>query len=406
MGALDGVRVIEIANWAAVPSTGVLLAEEGAEVIKIEPPSGDSMRGLMHQAATETARAVDHPFQFSNRGKLSVAVDIRTNDGASLVRELIGSSDIVIMNLLRARRIRFGLTPAEILATHPSTIVGVLTGFGDVGPDADVPGYDLTSFFARSGLSASIGGRDDYPPRWRAAQGDHVAGLALYAALMTAMLQRERTGEGQVVETSLLQAATWSNAFDVTRAAVDGRPASVRGRERAVNATSECFRCADGRFVQLSLAEPVGGWRILCDVLGRVDLHDDPRFDDVAKRFSSMAVLIGILDREFAKFPASTIVAEIVKRGGVAALVMTTEEVVDDPQIEALGVLRPVAHPSSDFRVVAPPFRSDAARAPVSAIGAPGVDTEQVLGSVLGLSTSQIADLEARGVVALGSRRA
>lgn len=406
MGALDGVRVIEIANWAAVPSTGVLLAEEGAEVIKIEPPSGDSMRGLMHQAATDNAREVDHPFQFSNRGKKSVAIDIGKDEGAALVMKLIGTADIVIMNLLRARRIRFGLTPDEILAEYPSAIIGVLTGFGDVGPDADVPGYDLTSFFARSGLSASIGGSDGHPPRWRAAQGDHVAGLALYAGLMTAMLQRERTGTGQVVETSLLQAATWSNAFDLTRAAVDGRPASVRGRSRSVNVTSECFRCADDRFVQLSLAEPVGGWRILCDVLGIDDMHDDPRFDDVVKRFTNMAELIEILDIECAKIPSATLVDGIVERGGVAALVMTTDEVVEDPQIDALGVLRPVDHPAGEFRVVAPPFRRENTRLAVAGIGAAGADTAHVLADILGLEDAQISDLEAGGVVALGPQRA
>ena len=406
MGALDGVRVIEVANWAAVPSAGVLLAEEGAEVIKIEPPTGDSMRGLMHQAAVENAVAVDHPFQFSNLDKLSVAIDIRTETGAGLVRDLIGTADIVLMNLLHGRREKYGLSVEQLREQFPSVVIGVLTGFGDVGPDYDVPGYDLTSFFARSGLSSSIGGRDGYPPRWRAAQGDHVAGLALFAGVMTAMFERERTGEGKVVETSLLQAATWSNAFDITRAAVDGRPAKAKGREGAVNAPSECFRCSDGRFVQLSLAEPVGGWRIICDVLEREELHDDERFDHVVKRFKNMAELLEVLDIEFAKHPSRAIVDAIVERGGVAALVMTTDEVVADPQVEALGVLRLVAHPEGDFEVVGPPFRAAEGREPVAAIGVPGADTEHVLRGVLGLDESHISDLEARGVVVLGSPRA
>ena len=288
---------------------------------------------------------------------------------------------------------------SELRSRHPRVVIGVLTGFGDVGPDADVPGYDLTSFFARSGLSSSIAGRDGFPPRWRAAQGDHVAGLALFAGVMTALFERERTGEGSVVETSLLQAATWSNAFDVTRAAVDGRPSNPKGRDGAVNASSECFRCSDGRMVQLSLAEPVGGWRILCDVLGRPDLHDDDRFDDVVKRFKNMSELLAILDVEFAERSSREIVDGIVARGGVAALVMTTDEVAVDPQVEALGVLRRVAHPTGGFDVVAPPFRVDG-REEVEAIGGPGADTLEVLERVLGLERSEIGDLEARGVVA------
>lgn len=405
MGALEGVRVIEVANWAAVPSAGVLLAEEGAEVIKVEPLTGDSMRGLMHQAAVEHAGEVDHPFQFSNRGKRSVAIDIRQEAGADLVHELIDSADVVILNLLRGRKERFGLTSEEIRRRHPSVVVGVLTGFGDVGPDAEVPGYDLTSFFARSGLSSSIGGRDGYPPRWRPAQGDHVAGLALFAGVMAALYERERTGEGKVVETSLLQAATWSNAFDVTRASVDGRPSRAKDRDDAVNATSECFRCGDGRFVQLSLAEPVGGWRILCEVLDRADLHDDERFDSVVKRFKRMPELLAILDDEFTEHSSTEIVAAIVERGGVAALVMTTDEIVADPQVEALGVLRRVTHPRGDFDVVAPPFRVDS-RGDVPAVGHPGADTGEVLRRVLGLTESRIVELEAGGVVSLGSPRA
>lgn len=364
------------------------------------------MRGLMHQAAVDNAAAVDHPFQFSNRDKLSTAIDIRDERGAELLRDLIGTADIVLMNLLRGRREKYGLSVETLRERFPSVIIGVLTGFGDVGPDADVPGYDLTAFFARSGLSSSIGGREGYPPRWRAAQGDHVAGLALYAGVMTALFERERTGEGQVVETSLLQAATWSNAFDISRAAVDGRPAKAKGREGAVNAPSECFRCRDGRFVQLSLAEPVGGWRIICDVLDRPDLHDDQRFDHVAKRFENMTELLDLLDVEFAKQTSTEIVDAIVERGGVASLVMTTAEVVDDPQIETLSVLRRVQHPDGEFNVVGPPFRPAVPREPVASIGVPGADTERVLRDVLGLDRLRISDLEGSGVVRLGSPRA
>jgi crotonobetainyl-CoA:carnitine CoA-transferase CaiB-like acyl-CoA transferase len=398
MGALDGIRVIELANWAAVPSTGVLLAEEGAEVIKIEPPGGDSMRGLMHQAAID-GNDVDHPFQFSNRQKKSVAIDLTKDEGRELALDLIASADIVITNLLPARRVRLRLTTDEMTARNPTAVIGVLTGFGEAGPDADKPGYDLTSFFARSGLSASVAGLDGRPPRWRAAQGDHVAGLSLYAAIMTAMVRRASTGEGAVVETSLLQAAAWSNAYDLTRAAVDGRPARAKDRYGAVSVTSEAFLCGDGRYIQLSLAEPVKGWRIMSDVLALGELEYDERYRDPVQRFIHIAELVDLFDVEIAKHDSRELVDVITERGGAAAVVMQSHEVVDDPQIREVGILRPVAHAPADFDVVAPPFSTGDERATAEAIGAPGADTTTVLVDVLGLDYGTIDDLEARGAI-------
>jgi len=207
---LAGLHVVEVANWAAVPCAAALLGELGAEVIKIEPPSGDGMRGLMQPASGDDAH-IDHPFQFSNRGKRSVALDLRTADGSGLALDLMAKADVVLLNLVEDRRERMGLTPDAIHARNPSAVIGILTGFGDVGPDRNTPGFDLTSFFARSGLSGSVLGPEGGVPRWRAAQGDHVGGLALFGAVMTALFMRERTGEGSVVSTSLLQAASWSN---------------------------------------------------------------------------------------------------------------------------------------------------------------------------------------------------
>ena len=405
MGALNGFRVIEIANWAAVPSTGVLLAEQGAEVIKIEPPSGDSMRGLMHQAAIE-GNEIDHAFQFSNRNKKSVALALDTEGGRQIAYSLIESADIVLTNLLQDRRERLGLTIETMQKVNPTAVIGVLTGFGETGPDAAKPGYDLTSFFARSGLSASVGGFDGRPARWRPAQGDHVAGLSLYAGIMTALVQRAQTGEGSVVETSLLASAAWSNAFDLTRAAADGRPARAKDRYGAVNVTSEAFRCSDGRFVQLSLAEPVKGWRIMCEVLGLGELEHDERYVDTTQRFINMREMIDVFDVEIAKHDSRSLVDAITTRGGVAAVVMQSHEVVTDPQVRASGILRTVESDGDSFEVVSPPFSFEKPYGHASHFGPPGVDTAEVLGSLLDLSSSEIDDLVAQGSVGVSPRSA
>lgn len=367
------------------------------------------MRGLMHQAKLDPDQLadppIDHPFQFSNRKKLSVAIALNTKEGQQLAHQLIATADVVLTNLLPQRRARMRLTTDEIVAINPTAVVGVLTGFGDSGPDAELPGYDLTAFFARSGLSASVGGYDGRPPRWRAAQGDHVAGLSLYAAVMTALVQRATTGKGAVVETSLLAAATWSNAFDLTRAAADGRPSRAKERAGTANVTSEAFRCADGKFVQLSLAEPVSGWRIMCDVLGLGELEHDERYASTSQRFARMNELIELFDNEIAKHDSDELVRAITERGGVAAVVMQSHEVVADPQALACGVLREVEVNGESIDVVNVPFALGEANAGdvAAGIGAPGADSDRVLAEVLGIDSSAIDSLVESGVVGRSS---
>ncbi len=405
MGALDGIRVIEIANWAAAPSTGALFVEQGAEVIKIEPLAGDGMRGLMHQASGQDPdHAIDHAFHFSNRGKKSVAIALDLPRGQDVALALIAEADVVVTNLLAQRRQRFALTVDAMREINPQLIVGVLTGFGDVGPDAQTPGFDLTAFFARSGLSASVGGFDGAPPRWRAAQGDHVAGLSLYGAIVTALVKRGATGEGAVVETSLFASAAWSNAFDLTRAAADAKPSRAKTRERSANVTSEAYRCADGRFVQLSLAEPTSGWRIMCEVLELGELEHDERFSTTVARFANMADCIALFDERIATHNSDDLVQAITERGGVAAVVMQSNDVVLDAQSRAIALLRPVDVDGATIEVVNAPFSIDRGdpdlpMIPVTGIGEPGADTAEVLGSILDLNADEVSQLEAEGVI-------
>ncbi len=408
---LSGMRVVEIANWAAAPAAGALLAEQGAEVIKVEAPGGDGMRHMMQVAKVPSGAEIDHAFQFSNRGKKAVAIALDTDDGADLARRLVDTADVFITNLLPDRRRRFGLDVEEVRARNPRCVVAVLTGYGTQGPDAHRPGYDITAFFAASGLSASILGPDGLPPRWRAAQGDNVGGLALYAGIVTALLEREQTGEGAAVETSLLQAATWSNGFDLTRAAADSRPATPRDRTGAVNPTAEMFRCADGRVVQLALTDPDVGWTILCEVLEIDALREDQRFGDVVARFRHMAELIPLLDEAIGQVESGWFLQQIEQRGGAAALVATIDEAVASEQIRATGILRTVEHCSGPIDVVASAFHvspdlprdSRADRAPIEGFGGVGQDTVEVLCNVLGLTEDAIAALAEGGAIRLAS---
>ena len=400
MSVLAGIRVVEFANWAAVPCAGALFAEMGAEVIKIEPPSGDPMRGMMQQAKLKEPSDIDHPFQFSNRGKKSLALALDTEAGLQIALDLVAQSDIVITNLLPSRRQRLGLTVEAFQHANPTVIVGLLTGFGEDGKDASRPGYDLTSFFASSGLSASIGGLGGGPPRWRSAQGDHVAGLSLFGGVMAALHHRSTTGEGQVVDTSLLRAAAWTNAMDLTRAAADGRTTRAKGREETVNVAVECFQCSDGRWIQLCIPEPVAGFKTVCAALGLEHLLSNPKFDSPVSRFRNQPELVAILDDAFGSLTSEEAMAALDDQRAVYSLAKNPDEVVTDPQARAAGVLRPVHHENGELEVVASPFTIQGTEQNVSAFGDTGTNTEDVLRSVLGKTPEQVNDLINRGAVA------
>ncbi|MDG2113935.1 MAG: CoA transferase, partial [Actinomycetota bacterium] len=181
---LDDVRIIEIDSWMAAPSAGAILADLGADVIKVEPLRGDPMRGMGRPAKVDEAiKGYDFQFDVDNRGKRSVAVDLDSEQGAAVVRRLVAGADVFMCNLLVHRQERFGLDPASLTAVNPRIVHATLTGYGTTGPEAWRPGYDVTAFFGRSGIyDAMREGELGAVPMARPAQGDHTTGLALVGA--------------------------------------------------------------------------------------------------------------------------------------------------------------------------------------------------------------------------------
>lgn len=401
-----GLTVVEFANWAAAPSAGMLLAEHGATVIKIEPLTGDSMRKVIQQASVDAD--IDHPFQFANRGKKAVALALNEPRGQDIAHQLAATADVILCNLLPSRRERMRLTVPELRETNPTAVIGVLTGYGDQGPDADRAGYDITAFYAGTGLSSACADETGVPPRWRPATGDFTAGLSLYAGVVTALVERARTGEGQLVETSLLRAGAWTNAWDLTRSAADGRPSRSKGREGTHNPLVESFRCADDRWVQLALANPVRAWPALCDAIERPDMVESPKFATPTLRRKNAAELVAILGDEIAsRFTGQQLVDALAARGEASALILHSNEVVTDEQVLAAGVLGTVRHPDGDLTVVRPPFDvtdgnsegSGTDPDPGDAYPEPGSDTRTVLSESLGLSTEDLDTLAEAGVI-------
>ncbi|MEM9565857.1 MAG: CoA transferase, partial [Actinomycetota bacterium] len=213
---LDGIKVVELTSWMAAPSAGAILADLGADVIKVEPPRGDPMRGLSRQPKVPDGDpTIDAAFNVDNRGKRSITVAVDQPAGVDVVMRLVADADVFLTNLLAHRQTRYGLDPESLRPANPRLVHATLTGYGLDGPEAARPGYDVTAFFGRGGVTRSITPPGGAPPRAPTAQGDHTTGLAMVASILAALRLAERTDELQVVDVSLLGTALWSMATDI-----------------------------------------------------------------------------------------------------------------------------------------------------------------------------------------------
>ena len=400
---LEGVRVVEVAGWMAAPGAGALLADLGADVVKVEPLRGDPARGVIRQPELPPGTpAFDPPFQVDNRGKRGVAIALDRPEGQELVRRLVDDADVLLTNLLGRRQSRFGLDAGTLLARNPRLVHATLTGYGLEGPDAARPGFDITTFFGRGGITHSITEPGSQAPRARPAQGDHATALALLAAVLAALRLVERTGEGQVVDVNLLATAAWTMSTDLSSTLVDGQDPPVLGRRRRRHALQESFRTADDRWILLFMPE-AHWWARFCAAVGRPEWAENPRFGTVAARFEHMPEITDLMDEVFATRTLAEWGQAFDEAGLTWGPAATVSEVAADPHLNAVGAFPQVQHPTAGtFRTVAAPMRLRGAdvvpRGPAPELGQ---HTREVL-LALGLSHAEVDAAVAEGVVADG----
>ncbi len=406
-GPLEGTRVLEVANMIAGPSAGALLADLGADVIKVEPPTGDILRGAhrpLEGDAGSTDGAGGEPpdawWHLDNRGKRGIAVDLTIDDGVGVVHRLAAGCDVVLTNLTDDRRARYRLTAADVHSVNPAAVYAVVTGYGAVGPEAGRPAYDMTAFFARGGLSSLIGEPGAPPPMFRPGQGDHTTALALLAGILAALRERDRTGTGQVVDVSLYRVAAWTIASDLSVSLLDGAQPPRFTRQRWPNPLTCRFRCADDRWLALCMPGPRDFWPAFCVAVDRAHWLDDPRFSTPAARGQHAEELMAACDEALAAADRDTWAQRFDAAGLVWAPVHTLPEVVADPQAEALGVWSGLEdHDGTPFRTVSAPFELSTAevgvRGPAPRLG----EHTRALLDETGLDAATIDDLLARGVV-------
>jgi crotonobetainyl-CoA:carnitine CoA-transferase CaiB-like acyl-CoA transferase len=401
-GPLDDITVIELANWVAAPSATALMADMGATVVKVEPLHGDSMRNKLRQPRfPEGRRGTDVVFQLDNRGKRSVALDLGDPRGAAIVRRLVQLADVLVTNLTPGRLERYGLGPTELCQANPRLVYGLVTGQGSSGPERDRLAFDVTAFFGRGGVTGLLGEPGADPVQPRPGQGDHPTGLALLSAVLAALRVRDRTGQGQVVETALMRVGTWTVGVDMAAALVDRRQPTKRSRTQPISPMNTVYRCADGAWLVLS-AHDQRVWPGLCRALGLEELAEDPRFAQAADRFAHAEELVGIFDRRFASAPYATWAQALEGTGVLFEKVAELPEVAEDPQARAMGMFTELEHPDlGRFETLAAPFAFG--RSAVSVRGpAPevGQHTAEVLAGLLGMDDSEIAALVRAKVVA------
>ena len=398
-GAFDGIRVIELAQWVFVPVAGALLADWGGDVIRIEAPTGDPYRNLITQGIGAGTGGVNLSVALANRGKRSLALDLKTDQGRAVLHQLLTTADVFLTNLRPGALGRLGLQAGALTARYPRLVYARGHGYGVRGPDADRAGYDASAFWARGGLAHVLTPPDrDHPIGQRGAMGDRNGAMALAFAIAAALLRRGRTGRGSVVDVSLLATAMWTLSSDVLAALAGDRPRASSARI-AVNPVVGSYRTKDGRHIQLVFLEADRYWPGFCRLIGRDDLVDDPRFADLAARREHAEECVAILDEEFARRTFAEWKELLQRLDAPWAPVQAVEELLDDPQVIANGYVGEVSlSDGPTYSLPTVPVQFD--EQPPRARRAPehGEHTEEIL-LELGYTWPQIEQLQAAGVV-------
>jgi crotonobetainyl-CoA:carnitine CoA-transferase CaiB-like acyl-CoA transferase len=297
-GPLDGVRVVELGVWVAGPAAGGVLADWGADVVKIEPPGGDPARMFGRMLGIDDGSSP--PFEMDNRGKRSIVLDVTSEDGRATTRELLSDADVFLTNVRPAALTRMGLDFAAVASDNPALIYGLITGYGQSGPDADRAAYDIAAFWARSGLAHLLTRPGETPPFQRGGMGDHMAGMTLAGAVCAALVARARTGKGQMVSTSLYRQGAYTVSFDLNTFLMTGQSIAIGQRESMGNPCMNNYAAGDGRRFWIVGLEAGRHWPPLCRAVGRTDWLTDPRFETPYSRAVNSSELIAQLDGIFA----------------------------------------------------------------------------------------------------------
>jgi crotonobetainyl-CoA:carnitine CoA-transferase CaiB-like acyl-CoA transferase len=400
----SGLKVVDLASFIAGPSAAVILSDFGADVIKVEPPSGDLWR-IGHKIPPQPQAGDAYPWHLANRNKRGMTLDLKSPSAQPVLEKLVKWADVLIVNTPHPARKKLKLEFDDVRQWNSRLIYADVTGFGEKGPDSELPGFDITSYWARSGLLSMT--RDaGSPPTWPVAgSGDNATAVGLYSAIVTALYRRERTGEGSYVTTSLLAEGVWSASVSIQAALCEAKFFPLHDRKNPANAALNVYRASDGAwFVLLVTPDKLAA---VAKAIGRADVLTDPRFSDPAKLAENMLQLTGILNEVFGSQPMAHWYKVFNGVHVTFGVVREAQEVINDPQLRANDIVVPLEGAGGKLTsTISSPIQvHGVTKVPARRAPALGEHNEEIL-KQLGFDASEIDRLRASGATPKARERA
>ncbi|GAB89649.1 CaiB/BaiF CoA transferase family protein [Gordonia rhizosphera] len=400
MKPLDGVRVLEVAMYGFVPSAGAVLAEWGAEVIKVEHAvTGDPQRGLRQTGMFRIDGDVNPNVEHANRGKRSIGLDMSTEGGREVLYELTRRADVFLTSFLPAPRAKFGIEVDDIRAVHPRIIYARGSALGPRGVEAERGGYDMTAFWSRGGIAATITppGNEGIINPPGPAFGDTISGTNLAGGIAAALFRRERTGEASVVDVSLLGSGLWAMGHTVALSLFLDKPMIApkpgeHGSPR--NPLSGLYKTSDDRYLSFVMLQPGKFWRDVCEHIDRPDLADDPRFATAEAIADHTGDAVAILREVISQRTLAEWTKQFATLAGPWAPVQDSQQVGQDAQIRANDYIVDVG----ELELVSNPVQFDTTRSEVGPAPEFAAQTDEILVE-LGLDWDRIIELKTAGAV-------
>src|SRR5438132_5769686 len=393
----SGLKVVDLASFIAGPAAAVILSDFGADVIKVEPPKGELWR-VANKIPPQPIAPEPYQWHLNNRNKRGVALDLKAPGAARILRRMVEWADVLIVNTPHAARKKLGLEYEDVAPWNPRLIYADLTGFGGKGPDADLPGFDITAYWARSGLLSQTRDAGAPPTLPVSGSGDHATAVGLFSAIVMGLYRRERTGKGSYVTTSLLAEGVWACGVSIQAALCDATFFPLHDRKNPPNATFNVYRTSDDNWFLIVVTPD--RWPALATAIGRPDLLSDGRFADAAKQGANAAQLTEILDEVFAAQPLAHWREALDRAHITFGVVRSPAEVIDDPQLRANDIVVPLegAGENLKFTISSPMQVHDITK--VAARRAPeiGEHNDEIL-KQLGFNTEEIGDLRTSGAI-------
>lgn len=401
MNLLEGIRVVELAQWMAAPGATAILSDWGADVIKIEDPlGGDALRGYEETRPDYPKTAINGPFELDNRNKRSVAINLRYQPGQEIVHQLVKGADVFVTNLRSKALDKLCLDYETLSSINSALVYAELSGYGEVGPDKEQPGFDRSAYFARSGMQDILREPGAPPPCMRPAFGDHATSGFLAAAILGALWRRERSGIAQKVSLSLYHCGIWQLGTDIQASLISGKDIPKASRSAAGNPLTNHYKTKDDRWLVLAMPPSDKYWSGFCKAIGRQTLEQDARYRTHQLRSQNAASLISLLDTVFAARTYAYWKKALDKYENVSGLVQSPIEVATDPQAWAAGIFTSIKHPTAgEVKLITAPGRfSKTPGGPRTAAPELGQHTEEVLREI-GYTWDDIVRLKAEQII-------